>query len=259
MQATFNQDQLNSGDHLTVTLDIPTDVTVESEISGTSTPISSASTIDLGAVQSVGSYIINIYTETESFVSTVTVLPGVGIDFSIQHDDIAPSVVLPTTRPDNAINAYYHNLSSARLDAAITKYKNDSPAEWATALGGTVAVCVVSLAIAQPELCFSDLVSTMMDVAFGINDNIIDGMIEDGTLSQLDGDSLKRFFKAASLSSDIMEVFSNPEKVEKLIGAFGAISTLTEYTTSNSNVTMGVGITTTFINKYLVFFKILAP
>jgi len=99
----------------------------------------------------------------------------------------------------------------------------------------------------------------MMDVAFGINDNIIDGMIEDGTLSQLDGDSLKRFFKAASLSSDIMEVFSNPEKVEKLIGAFGAISTLTEYTTSNSNVTMGVGITTTFINKYLVFFKILAP
>lgn len=249
---TFDQDVVNAGDHITVTCDTGGSSTLESDLSNASTPVNPAPAgqIDLGPA-AIGSFAVSISSPSNGtyFYSWITILPANNPDngqLTVEPLDFAPPAA-PDVQPfsNDILTKYISNLTADRLLAGLTAAAAAFPADAAQAVGDTLILAVAFFPEATVPFLVASGLSLLADFFGKVNDSIVDGMVDDGSLTAPEGTFLKLVFGTAALVSGTAEFLDTPAGIDRAKSALDAADTVQDLSTAAGEMDYGLRIKTT--------------
>ena len=249
---TFDQDIVNTGDNITVTCDTGGNFTLESDLSNASTPVNPAPAgqIVLGPA-AIGSFAVSISSPADNtfFYSWITILPTNDPDngqLTVEHFDFAPPAA-PDVQPfsNDILTKYVSNLTADRLLAGLNDAKAAFPADAAQAVGDTLILAVAFFPEATVPFLVASGISLLADFFGKVNDSIVDGMVDDGSLTAPEGTFLKLVFGTAALVSGTAEFLDTPAGIDRAKSALDAADTVQDLSTVAGEMGYGFRIKTT--------------
>jgi hypothetical protein len=245
---TFDQEVLAQGDQVTATTDTGGDFQLESDLSNSQSEIDAqpGDHLDLGPA-GIGCFAVRaVRVDDEAyFYSCVTILPE-DDHLTLEHYDIAPSVDLPYQPFSNDVfSKFVDTLTVDRISDALRNAANAFPGDAAAAIGTTVVLAVAFFPEATAAFFIGSAVGLIPQFFGRINDSLIEGMVDDGSLLPAEGDFLKIIWGFQAVTSTTSALINGEEAIERVKAALETAEKLQDLSTPAGEMIYGVRIKTT--------------